>query len=101
MGNLTGDVIAPVDTGWNTVVSYEYDCWGRVTAIEGDQELGKKNPLRYCGCVSERNKYCLTNPPFQSMITISVLYFYFSTVYSRIYLFNRVRGLRNFQCKIK
>ena len=47
--NLTGDVIALVDTGWNTVVSYAYDSWGNVTAIEGDQDLGKKNPLRYRG----------------------------------------------------
>ncbi len=47
--NPTGDVIALVDTGWNTVVSYAYDSWGNVTAIEGDQDLGKKNPLRYRG----------------------------------------------------
>ena len=47
--NPTGDVIALVDTGWNTVVSYAYDSWGNVTAIEGDQELGEKNPLRYRG----------------------------------------------------
>lgn len=47
--NPTGDVIALVDTGWNTVVSYAYDSWGKVTAIEGDQNLGKKNPLRYRG----------------------------------------------------
>ena len=47
--NPTGDVIALVDTGWNTVVSYAYDRWGKVTAIEGDQDLGKKNPLRYRG----------------------------------------------------
>lgn len=47
--NATGDVIALVDTGWNTVVSYAYDSWGKVTAIEGDQDLGKKNPLRYRG----------------------------------------------------
>ena len=47
--NPTGDVIALVDTGWNTVVSYTYDSWGNVTAIEGDQDLGKKNPLRYRG----------------------------------------------------
>ena len=47
--NPTGDVIALVDTGWNTVVSYAYDSWGKVTAIEGDQDLGKKNPLRYRG----------------------------------------------------
>ena len=42
-------MIALVDTGWNTVVSYAYDSWGNVTAIEGDQDLGKKNPLRYRG----------------------------------------------------
>ena len=47
--NPTGDVIALVDTEWNTVVSYAYDSWGNVTAIEGDQDLGKKNPLRYRG----------------------------------------------------
>ena len=47
--NPTGDVIALVDTGWNTVVSYAYDSWGKVTAIEGDQDLGKKNSLRYRG----------------------------------------------------
>ena len=47
--NPTGDVIALVDTGWNTVVSYAYDSWGNVTAIEGNQDLGKKNPLRYRG----------------------------------------------------
>ena len=47
--NPTGDVIALVDTGWNTVVSYAYDSWGNVTAIEGDQDLGKKTPLRYRG----------------------------------------------------
>ena len=47
--NPTGDVTALVDTGWNTVVSYAYDSWGKVTAIEGDQDLGKKNPLRYRG----------------------------------------------------
>ena len=40
--NPTGDVIALVDTGWNTVVSYAYDSWGNVTAIEGDQDLGRK-----------------------------------------------------------
>ena len=47
--NPTGDVIALVDAEWNTVVSYAYDSWGNVTAIEGDQDLGKKNPLRYRG----------------------------------------------------
>ena len=31
------------------MVSYEYDSLGNVTAIEGDQDLGKKNPLRYRG----------------------------------------------------
>ena len=31
------------------MVSYAYDSWGKVTAIEGDQDLGKKNPLRYRG----------------------------------------------------
>ena len=31
------------------MVSYTYDSWGNVTAIEGDQDLGKKNPLRYRG----------------------------------------------------
>ena len=46
-------------------------------------------------------RYCLTNLYFQSIITISILYFYFFTAYSRIYLFNRVCGLRNFQRKIK
>ena len=30
------------------MVSYEYDSLGNVTAIEGDQDLGKKKPLRYC-----------------------------------------------------
>ena len=30
------------------MVSYAYDSWGKVTAIEGDQDRGKKKPLRYC-----------------------------------------------------
>ena len=30
------------------MVSYEYDSLGNVTAIEGDQDRGKKKPLRYC-----------------------------------------------------
>lgn len=42
-------MIALVDTEWNTVVSYAYDSWENVTAIEGDQDLGRKNPLRYRG----------------------------------------------------
>lgn len=63
----------------------------------------------YCDAVAlkameimvEVDKYCLTNPLFQSMITISI-YISISLRHTAVSnSFNRVRGLRNFQCKIK
>ena len=47
--NLQGDIIAIVDSNGNVVVSYVYDTWGVVLAVNGDEVLGNINPIRYRG----------------------------------------------------
>ena len=45
--NLQGDVVELVDENGNSVASYSYDPYGRLTFAEG--ELAEINPLRYRG----------------------------------------------------
>ena len=47
--NGSNDVVAIVDSEGNYVCSYEYDPWGRLLSIEGDEELARLNPIRYRG----------------------------------------------------
>lgn len=45
--NLLGDIIAIEDFAGHTICTYEYDSWGNITQISGDQEVGELNPIRY------------------------------------------------------
>nr|WP_269151600.1 hypothetical protein [Sutcliffiella horikoshii] len=47
--NARGDVIALTDSAGNIAATYEYDEWGNVTAITGNQALADANPYRYVG----------------------------------------------------
>ncbi|WP_044640091.1 polymorphic toxin-type HINT domain-containing protein [Risungbinella massiliensis] len=47
--NARGDVIALTDPAGNVVVTYDYDEWGNITQITGDQTLANANPYRYVG----------------------------------------------------
>ncbi|NCB94635.1 MAG: RHS repeat-associated core domain-containing protein, partial [Clostridia bacterium] len=47
--NLQGDIIGIIDNQSNTVSGYQYDSWGKLLKITGNQELGKLNPFRYRG----------------------------------------------------
>lgn len=47
--NARGDVIALTDSAGNKTVSYEYDEWGNITTITGNQELADANPYRFVG----------------------------------------------------
>ncbi|WP_082050365.1 RHS repeat-associated core domain-containing protein [Risungbinella massiliensis] len=47
--NGRGDVIAITDPVGNVVVTYDYDEWGNITQITGDQALAGANPFRYVG----------------------------------------------------
>ncbi|WP_044640089.1 polymorphic toxin-type HINT domain-containing protein [Risungbinella massiliensis] len=47
--NGRGDVIAITDPVGNVVVTYDYDEWGNITQIMGDQALANANPFRYVG----------------------------------------------------
>ena len=47
------DVIGLIDGNGNIVVNYTYDSWGRLLKIEGNTELGYRNPLRYRGYIAD------------------------------------------------
>lgn len=47
--NAMGDVQGIADREGNVLCTYCYDVWGALIKIEGDEELGKKNPIRYRG----------------------------------------------------
>ncbi|WP_201714655.1 DNRLRE domain-containing protein [Rossellomorea arthrocnemi] len=47
--NARGDVIAITDAAGNVKATYDYDEWGNVTSITGDQNLAKANVYRYVG----------------------------------------------------
>lgn len=47
--NASNDVAAIVDSEGNYICSYEYDPWGRLLSIEGNEELARLNPIRYRG----------------------------------------------------
>ncbi|MEY9867603.1 RHS repeat-associated protein [Peribacillus sp. B2I2] len=47
--NARGDVIALTDKAGSTKATYEYDEWGNVTAITGDNEIANVNIYRYVG----------------------------------------------------
>ncbi|MBA2870486.1 RHS repeat-associated protein [Anoxybacillus calidus] len=47
--NVRGDVVALTDAAGNVVATYDYDEWGNVTSITGNQEVAEANPYRYVG----------------------------------------------------
>ena len=47
--NIQGDIYGITDVNGNLVVRYEYDAWGKVKEIIGNQTLGQLNPMRYRG----------------------------------------------------
>ncbi|WP_052807179.1 RHS repeat-associated core domain-containing protein [Risungbinella massiliensis] len=47
--NARGDVIDLTGPAGNIVVTYDYDEWGNITQITGDQALANANPYRYVG----------------------------------------------------
>lgn len=47
--NARGDVVALTDTAGNIQATYDYDEWGNVTSITGNQEVAGVNPYRYVG----------------------------------------------------
>lgn len=55
--NLQGDIVGILDSGYNQVVSYEYDSWGNILSIKDSQgneitdttHIGLINPFRYRG----------------------------------------------------
>lgn len=47
--NARGDVIALTDSAGTVATAYEYDEWGNVLGITGNQALAEANPYRYVG----------------------------------------------------
>ena len=47
------DVIGLIDGNGNIVVNYTYDSWGKLLKVEGNTELGYRNPLRYRGYIAD------------------------------------------------
>lgn len=47
--NLLGDIIAIEDKKGSFVCGYEYDPWGNIIKISGEQMIAKVNPIRYRG----------------------------------------------------
>lgn len=47
--NGVGDVQGITDKDGNVKCLYYYDIWGKITEIEGNKELGEKNPIKYRG----------------------------------------------------
>ena len=47
------DVIGLIDGNGNIVVNYTYDSWGKLLKIEGNTEVGYRNPLRYRGYIAD------------------------------------------------
>lgn len=45
--SVTGDVMEIVDNEGDYVCGYEYDAWGNVLAIKGNEKIGNVNPIRY------------------------------------------------------
>ena len=47
------DVVGLIDGNGNIVVNYTYDSWGKLLKVEGNTELGYRNPLRYRGYIAD------------------------------------------------
>lgn len=47
--NARGDVIALTDSAGTVAAAYDYDEWGNVISITGNQGLAESNPYRYVG----------------------------------------------------
>lgn len=47
--NIQGDIYGITDVNGTLLVQYEYDAWGKVKDIIGNQALGQLNPMRYRG----------------------------------------------------
>ncbi|MGA4722130.1 DNRLRE domain-containing protein [Fictibacillus nanhaiensis] len=47
--NARGDVIAITDPAGTVIATYDYDEWGNITSITGNQEVANANPYRYVG----------------------------------------------------
>lgn len=47
--NAAGDVQGITDKTGNVLCTYYYDVWGKLIEITGDEELGRRNPIRYRG----------------------------------------------------
>jgi RHS repeat-associated protein len=45
--NIVNDVIGIYDNNQKLIVEYEYDAWGNLTGIKGDNNLAQINPIRY------------------------------------------------------
>jgi RHS repeat-associated protein len=61
MKNPMGDIIGIMDRNGDIVCTYEYDAWGKITAITGNTGIANANPLRYRGYVYDAESglyYC-------------------------------------------
>ncbi len=47
------DIIGLIDGSGNFVVNYTYDSWGKLLKVDGNTELGYRNPLRYRGYIAD------------------------------------------------
>ena len=47
--SVFGDVIAIVDKNGTVICNYEYDLWGELLDIDGDETIALLNPIRYRG----------------------------------------------------
>ncbi|MBN3554065.1 DNRLRE domain-containing protein [Fictibacillus nanhaiensis] len=47
--NARGDVIAITDPAGTVIATYDYDEWGNITSITGNQEVANANPYRFVG----------------------------------------------------
>lgn len=52
--NVFGDICTIYDEHGVKKVTYTYDAWGNVVTIQGDQEIGNRNPFRYRGYYQDK-----------------------------------------------
>lgn len=45
--NGLNDIIGIIDIYGNEIVSYEYDTWGKITKISGNEDVARLNPFRF------------------------------------------------------
>lgn len=47
--NANNDIVGILDGTGKQIVTYQYDAWGKLLKITGDQTIAEKNPFRYRG----------------------------------------------------